>query len=102
MAGRAWHRLCSGLVMARIRLSLRSTETYTEPNFLRLQLMAQERESDPLVTLEHFSCLASKPDRWHCLTIVDAEPMSRNDAIFIARHYAAEYGVPVIYECPSD
>lgn len=86
--------------MARLKPSMRSTETFTEANFLRLHTEGDDR-SDNLVTLEHFSYSATDGDRpgWSCLTIVDAEKMSRADAIFIARSYAAENGVPVIYEC---
>jgi hypothetical protein len=36
------------------------------------------------------------------LTIVDSEAMSKEDALFIARSYAAENDIPVIYECHSD
>jgi hypothetical protein len=28
--------------------------------------------------------------------------MSRKDAVFIARRYAAENSIPVIYECSAD
>lgn len=35
---------------------------------------------------------------WTCATIVDSEPMSKRDALFIARAYARENGIPVIYE----
>ena len=35
---------------------------------------------------------------WTCATIVDGEPMSKHDALFIARAYARENGIPVIYE----
>jgi hypothetical protein len=40
--------------MARVRPSLRSTETYTETNFLRLQT-PQRGIAEGLVTLEHFA-----------------------------------------------
>ena len=39
---------------------------------------------------------------WNCSTIVDGEAMSKEDAMFIARNYAIEHNVPVIYECHSD
>ena len=86
--------------MASLRPSLRSTETYTETNFLRLYTADLEETSTRLVTLEHFSYSAGEEGSggWSCLTIVDSEKMSRADAIFIARSYAAENGVPVIYE----
>lgn len=89
--------------MANVRPSLRSTETYTETNFLRLYTAGTEDRTEPLVTLEHFSYSAGdngKPG-WSCLTIVNSEMMSRKDAVFIARRYAAENCIPVIYECPA-
>jgi len=82
--------------MARIRPSLRSTETYTETNFLRLQTPGSDCGEGP-VTLEHFCCGVGPA--WSCLTIIDAETMSRADAVFIARNYAREYEIPVVYEC---
>lgn len=88
--------------MAKLKPSLRSTETYTEMNFLRLHTEGQGN-SDDLVTLEHFSYSAddgSKPG-WTCQTIVNEEKMSRADAVFIARSYAKEHGIPVIYESHS-
>jgi predicted metal-dependent TIM-barrel fold hydrolase len=89
--------------MAKLKPSLRSTDTYTEMNFLRLHT-AGEKQSDPLVTLEHFSYSAENVDKpgWQCLTIVDAEKMSHADAVFIARSYAAENGIPVIYESHAE
>lgn len=90
--------------MASIRPSLRVTETYTETNFLRLYLYAAEHASEGLVTLEHlcFDSGRQGAAAWSCLTIVDAEWMSRSDAVFIARSYAAEHGISVIYECPVE
>ena len=94
--------------MVRVKPSLRSTETYTEPNFLRLHTSTPATEATlQLVTLEHLSYSAGNDKQpgnrgWTCLTIVDAETMSREDALFIARSYAAENGVPVIYECHSE
>ena len=89
--------------MASLRPSLRSTETYTETNFLRLYTADIEATSTRLVTLEHFAYSADEEGRggWSCLTIVDAEKMSRKDAVFIAKRYAAENDIPVIYECNS-
>lgn len=86
--------------MASLRPSLRSTETYTETNFLRLYTDGTEKKSDPMVTLEHFSYSAGEngASGWSCQTIVNAEAMSRKDAVFIARRYAAENCIPVIYE----
>ena len=82
--------------MARVRPSLRSTETYTETNFLRLQTPGRGAVAGP-VTLEHF--LAESGLAWTCRTIIDAERMTRADAVFIARNYAREFGIPVVYEC---
>jgi hypothetical protein len=85
--------------MAKIRPSLRSTETYTETNFLRLHAAGAD-SSDALVTLEHFAYAPPGGDRpgWTCRTIVDAEKMSRADAVFIAKSYATQNGISVIYE----
>ena len=86
--------------MAKLKPTVKSTETYTEPNFLRLHMEGDDRAAS-VVTLEHFAYRASGTERpgWSCLTIVDAETMSLEDAMFIARSYASENGVPVIYEC---
>lgn len=87
-----------------MRPGLRSTETYTETNFLRLYTGADDDSVD-LVTLEHFSYGAGSEGGaggWSCVTIVDGERMSRKDAVFIARSYAKQNGIPVIYECRED
>ena len=85
--------------MARIRPSLRSTATYTETNFLRLHAGDADSEQ-ALVTLEHFASAPTggSTPAWTCRTIIDGERMSRADALFIAKRYAAENGIPVIYE----
>jgi hypothetical protein len=85
--------------MACVKPSLRSTETYTETNFLRLQTSGLDRGESP-VTLEHFSCGGGKA--WSCRTIIDAELMSRADAVFIAKSYARENDIPVVYECQTN
>ena len=85
---------------ARVEPSVRSTETYTESNFLRLYTATSPRGGqDRVVTLEHLRYTADDPARagWRCQTIVDGEPMSKEDALFIAHSYAAAHGVPVIY-----
>jgi hypothetical protein len=92
--------------MVRIRPSLRTTETYTESNFLRLHTRAATRGPERQVTLEHLFYRApradAQPGGWRCLTIVDDESMSREDALFIAQAYAAENGIPVIYESHTE
>ena len=55
-----------------------------------------------LVTIEHLSYRADEGAGWRCATIVDREPMSKEDARFIAHSYAERNDVPVIYECHSD
>lgn len=99
--------------MVRVKPSLRPTETYTESNFLRLHTFPAERgASGRRVTLEHL-CYSAKAAAggaggarsaigWKCETIVDGEVMSREDALFIAKSYAAENNIPVIYECHSE
>ena len=93
--------------MTRVKPSIRPTETYTEPNFLRLYTAAASRgDGACLATIEHLSYRAAADGStkmgWRCQTIVDGEAMSRDDALFIARSYAQENGVPVIYESHSD
>ena len=94
--------------MARMKPSIRPSETYTEPNFLRVYTAAQtEPRTERLATIEHLS-YKPKGDKvagraaWNCATIVDGEAMTKEDAMFIARNYAIEHEVPVIYECHSD
>ena len=88
--------------MARVKPSIRPTETYTEPNFLRVYTAEQpESNGQRLATIEHLSYTAAgagKRSGWSCTTIVDGEAMSKEDALFIARSYAAEHNIPVIYE----
>jgi hypothetical protein len=95
--------------MARVKPSIRPTETYTEPNFLRVYTAEQPDAAgtlavkrERLATIEHLSYSAangSGRSGWTCTTIVDGEAMSKEDAMFIARSYAVEHGIPVIYEC---
>lgn len=88
--------------MARVKPSIRPTETYTEPNFLRVYTAEQaEPRSSRLATIEHLSYAAAggkSRSGWSCTTIVDGEAMSKEDAMFIARSYAVEHNIPVIYE----
>jgi hypothetical protein len=92
--------------MARVKPSIRPTETYTEPNFLRVYTAEQqERSGQRLATIEHLSYSAKgggPRSGWSCTTIVDGEAMSKEDAMFIARSYAVENGIPVIYECHAN
>jgi hypothetical protein len=98
--------------MVRVKPSVRPTETYTESNFLRLHTFPAERGANGRrVTLEHLSYTAKaatagtgarSAQGWKCETIVDGEVMSREDALFIAKNYAAQNNIPVIYECHSD
>jgi hypothetical protein len=94
--------------MARMKPSIRPSETYTEPNFLRVYTAAQsEPRVERLATIEHLSYKPRGDGKggraaWNCSTIVDGEAMTKEDAMFIARNYAIEHEVPVIYECHSD
>jgi hypothetical protein len=97
--------------MARVKPSIRPTETYTEPNFVRVYTAAAASDADArtrVATIEHLSYRAatdkagSGRSGWRCETIVDGEAMSREDALFIARSYAIANDIPVIYECHSD
>lgn len=93
--------------MAKIKPSLRPTETYTESNFLRVHTFRTPRDqAGRLVTIEHLSYSPDPADSggsgWRCETIVDGEPIGHKDALFIAENYAQEHGIPVIYECHSD
>lgn len=88
--------------MATVKPSIRPTETYTEPNFLRVYTAGQvEQRNQRLATIEHLSYSAAggkSRSGWSCTTIVDGEAMSKEDALFIARSYAVEHDIPVIYE----
>jgi hypothetical protein len=92
--------------MARVAPSIRPTETYTEPNFVRVYTASPaEQRGERLATIEHLSYSAANGTGragWSCTTIVDGEAMSKEDALFIARSYAVEHQVPVIYECHGD
>jgi len=98
--------------MARVKPSIRPTETYTEPNFLRVYTAEQPEppgsfvvEGQRLATIEHLSYNAaggSGRSGWSCTTIVDGEAMTKEDALFIARSYAVEHDIPVIYECHAN
>jgi hypothetical protein len=96
--------------MVRVKPSIRPTETYTESNFLRVHTRGNPREhAARSVTIEHL-CYQAQPapgshgaaTGWHCWTIVDGEAMTKEDALFIAKAYAAQNDIPVIYECHSD
>jgi hypothetical protein len=88
--------------MATVKPSIRPTETYTEPNFLRVYTVGQVApRNGRLATIEHLSYSAAggkSRSGWSCTTIVDGEAMSKEDALFIARSYAVEHNIPVIYE----
>ena len=92
--------------MAKIKPSIRPTETYTEPNFLRVYTCVQpEGSGKRLATIEHLSYSAKNGagrSGWNCQTIVDGEAMTKDDAMFIARNYAIANNIPVIYECHND
>jgi hypothetical protein len=101
-------RQYSDTAMTRVKPSIRPTETYTEPNFVRVYTAASSEGGGRVATIEHLSYRAAT-DRtgsgrsgWRCETIVDGEAMSREDALFIARSYAIANDIPVIYECHSD
>jgi len=88
--------------MARLIPRIRPSETYTEPNFVRVYTGATPADRGArLATIEHLSYSAANgPGRsaWSCTTIVDGEAMTKEDALFIARSYAVEHNIPVIYE----
>ena len=90
--------------MARIKPHIRVTETFTEPNFLRVHTRSGEG-AERNVTIEHMSYTASRENEyggWRCQSLVDGELMSKDDALCIARSYAEQLSVPVIYECHED
>lgn len=91
--------------MARVKPSIRPTETYTEPNFLRVYTAGSPGHGERVATIEHLSYSATGGNGrsgWCCTTIVDGEAMSKEDAMFIARSYAVEHEIPVIYECHAN
>lgn len=84
--------------------TVRTTDTYTEPDFVRVYTRIGDGDGS-LATIEHFSYRpAGAGDRsgWRCLTVADDEAMSREDALFIARSYAEQNGIPVVYEAHDD
>lgn len=86
--------------MTKIKPSIRPTETYTEPNFVRVYTaVVRDRPELCTATIEHLSYRTDggRPG-WHCETIADGDVMTKADALFIARSYAQRNGVPVIYE----
>ncbi|HEX6996072.1 MAG TPA: hypothetical protein VF339_18210 [Gammaproteobacteria bacterium] len=89
--------------MPRFEPELRDSETYTESNFLRVHTARPAADGDQdgrIVTIEHMRYAATPSGGgWQCSTIVDRERMSKEDALFIAEHYAREHSIPVIYEC---
>jgi hypothetical protein len=87
--------------MAKLLPSLRSTDTYTEANFLFLHSL-KGTASQRKVTLEHFCRATGNGLGWSCQTIIDAEMMTREDAVFIAQSYASRNDIPVIYETHTD
>ena len=92
--------------MARLIPRIRPSETYTEPNFVRVYTGAPAADRGArLATIEHLSYSAANGtgrSAWSCTTIVDGEAMTKEDALFIARSYAVENNVPVIYECHGE
>jgi len=92
--------------MARVKPSIRPTETYTEPNFIRVYTASvPTSHGQRVATIEHLSYSAANGRGragWNCQTIVDGEAMTKDDAMFIARNYAIANGIPVIYECHGD
>lgn len=85
--------------MTRFEPELRDSETYTESNFLRLHTAPAADADTRIVTLEHMRYRSGPGGGWQCMTIVDRERMSSDDARFIAEHYAREHSIPVVYEC---
>lgn len=88
--------------MARVKPCIKPTETYTEPNFLRVYTAGrQAAQGERIATIEHLSYSAvggNSRSGWSCTTIVDGEAMTKEDAMFIARSYAVQHNIPVIYE----
>ena len=93
--------------MARVEPDVRPTETFTENNFLRVHTFPNPDDGlETLATVEH---LFYGPDptkggknTWQCKTVTENEPLSRDDAMFIARSYAQEMAIPVIYEAHDE
>ena len=89
--------------MARVQPDVRPTETFTENNFLRVHSFPHAE--DPSVTLANVEHMFYGPDpsrggksTWQCETVTDNEALCKEDAMFIARAYAKELDIPVIYE----
>ena len=89
--------------MARVKPSIRPTETYTEPNFLRVYTAEQpEPRGERLATIEHLSYTPRAAASGRRLELHDdrrrrSDVEGRRDV-----HRAqlrVEHDIPVIYEC---
>jgi len=93
--------------MTRLLPDIRPTETYTETNFLRVHTFPSRGNTTiRLASIEHlyYGPDTQQPTRyaWQCRTVVESEPMTQDDAVFIASSYAKDNDIPVVYECHSD
>ena len=74
--------------MATVKPSIRPTETYTEPNFLRVYTAGRaEARSERLATIEHLSYSAAggkSRSGWSCTTIVDGDG---SDGVAVVQTY---------------
>jgi hypothetical protein len=91
--------------MPKLKPSIRPGETYTEPNFLRVHTVARaepstERPRPSSTPLYQPKGRRPKPG-WNCDDRRRRGDV-QEDAMFIARNYAIEHNVPVIYECHSE
>ena len=73
---------------------------YTDSAFLRVRSCPMRRErSVTLVTIEHVEADRSSAEaERRCHTLVEDEPMSRDEGMALAQSYCEHYCLPVIYE----
>ena len=87
----------------KIKPDLDSGDTYTESNFLRVHTYVKTADSRRRVaTIEHMFNSDEQVDigraMWHIRTLVQAKPLSHEQAMDFGMRYAAAKKIPLIYE----
>lgn len=83
--------------------ALGAGETYTEPDFLLVQT-STNKAGESLSVIDRMFAAKREDDTgsWVCKTITVKTKMSHQDALKMAKAYAAEHDVPVVYEQHDD
>lgn len=78
-------------------------ETYTDPDFLLVQT-STDHEGDSHTVIDRMFSAKREDDTgsWVCKTITARTRMSHGAALAMAKVYAAEHEVPVIYQHHED